>query len=308
MPERRSTWSGSARLGGLRRFATAITILNVLGHTVLGFEQAWITPFVAVAAAYATEWLLDVVAARAEGRRPRVHEEGVDFFLSAHISGLAIGMLLYANGRLAPVIFAVIVAIASKVLLRCRVNGHARHVLNPSNFGIAVTLLAFPTVGIAPPYHFTENLGAIGDWLLPSLIVVSGSFLNWRFTRRVPLLTAWLVGFVAQAVIRSAWSDAPLGVACLPALAPMTGLAFLLYTFYMVTDPATTPSNPASQIAFGLGVAATYAILVSLHIVFGLFFALSIVAAARAIGLLALSLRAPARDAVRPATVVLGEG
>ena len=30
------------RLAALRRFAIAITILNVLGHTVLGFEQAWI--------------------------------------------------------------------------------------------------------------------------------------------------------------------------------------------------------------------------------------------------------------------------
>ncbi|HBL25338.1 MAG TPA: enediyne biosynthesis protein UnbU, partial [Acidobacteria bacterium] len=32
------------RLTALRRFAIAITTLNVLGHTVLGFEQAWATP------------------------------------------------------------------------------------------------------------------------------------------------------------------------------------------------------------------------------------------------------------------------
>jgi hypothetical protein len=29
----------SARLGGLRRFAVAITILNILGHTFFGFEN-----------------------------------------------------------------------------------------------------------------------------------------------------------------------------------------------------------------------------------------------------------------------------
>ena len=28
------------RLGGLRRFAIAITVFNILGHTVFGFEQA----------------------------------------------------------------------------------------------------------------------------------------------------------------------------------------------------------------------------------------------------------------------------
>ena len=32
--------------------------------------------------------------------------------------------------------------------------------------------------------------------------------------------------------------------ALLPALAPMTGLAFLLFSFYMMTDPPTTPSRP----------------------------------------------------------------
>jgi hypothetical protein len=35
------------RLGGLRRFAIAITVFNILGHTVFGFEQAWIQPTLA---------------------------------------------------------------------------------------------------------------------------------------------------------------------------------------------------------------------------------------------------------------------
>ncbi len=34
------------RLGGLRRFAIAISVFNILGHTVFGFEQAWIQPLV----------------------------------------------------------------------------------------------------------------------------------------------------------------------------------------------------------------------------------------------------------------------
>ena len=36
----------------------------------------------------------------------------------------------------------------------------------------------------------------------------------------------------------------------------MTGMAFLLFTFYMVTDPATTPRAPLPQFAFGVAVAA----------------------------------------------------
>jgi Na+-translocating ferredoxin:NAD+ oxidoreductase RnfD subunit len=299
----RAAWSGADRLGGLRRFAIAITILNLLGHLFFGFEQAWITPFVALAAAYGTEAIMEAASARAQQRRPRWRGQMIDFVLPAHITGLAVGMLLYTNGRLGPVVFAAIVAIVSKFLLRCTSNGVSRHVMNPSNFGIAVTLILFPSVGIAPPYHFTENLGVRGDWILPAVIVASGSFLNLRFTRRVPLLSAWVVGYVLQAAIRSLWSDAPLPPALTAPLAPMTGMAFVLYTFYMVTDPATTPQRVRHQVLFGLAVALTYGALVTVHVVFGFFFALSLVSAVRAAGLYALSLRrsSPADEGSRPA-------
>jgi hypothetical protein len=61
----------------------------------------------------------------------------------------------------------------------------------------------------------------------------------------------------------------------------MTGVAFILYTFYMVTDPATTPSGTRAQMVFGAAVAFTYGLLMVCHIVFGLFFALSIVCTLR---------------------------
>lgn len=52
---RNTGWSDAIRLGGLRRFATAISVFNILGHTWFGFEQAWAVPFVALAAAYSME-------------------------------------------------------------------------------------------------------------------------------------------------------------------------------------------------------------------------------------------------------------
>jgi enediyne biosynthesis protein E5 len=273
-------WAAATRLGGLRRFAVAITVLNVLGHTVLGFEQSWAQPLVALATAYGLELLLEAVEARAHRRRPQFRgglRPLVDFLLSAHITGLAVAMLLYANERLLPVAFAAAVAVGSKALLRAPTPTGSRHVMNPSNFGITVTLLAFPWVGIAPPYHFTENVSGALDWLLPALIVVSGTFINARFTGRLPLVAAWLGAFVAQAALRSLVFGTPLAAALLP----MTGLAFVLYTFYMVTDPATTPSGAREQVVFGAGVAGVYGLLMVVHVVFGLFFALSIVCAVR---------------------------
>lgn len=288
-------WYAANRLCGLRRFATAITVLNLLGHTVLGFEQSWAHPLVALATAYSMELLLEWLDAWGQQRRPRFlggFRTLVDFLLSAHISGLAVAMLLYANDRLWPVAFAAAVAIGSKILLRAPVGHGTRHVFNPSNFGITITLLVFPWVGIAPPYHFTENLYGWVDWLLPGLIIVTGSFVNARLTRRVPLIAGWLGGFVVQAVLRHWACDTPLGAALLP----MTGVAFILYTFYMVTDPATTPSAPGAQVAFGAAVAAVYGLLMLLHVVFGLFFALTIVCAARGLWLYAAALVSPARQ------------
>jgi enediyne biosynthesis protein E5 len=268
------------RRQGLRRFAFAITLLNVLGHVWFGFEQSFAQPLAAMLAAYGTEILLEVVDSRIAQRRPRFRGGPVnlvDFLLSAHITALACAMLLYANNRLLPIVFAAVTGIASKSLFRYRTPSGQRHFLNPSNFGISMTLLLFPWVGTVPPYHFTENLEGAGDWILPGLIVVTGSLMNTRFTRRIPVVAGWVTGFVCQAALRSWIFSRPL----IPTLVPMTGVAFILYTFYMVTDPATTPQKPRSQILFGASVAGAYGLLVSLHAVFGLSFGLAIVCCCR---------------------------
>jgi hypothetical protein len=277
-------WEASNRLAGLRRFAVAITFLNILGHTFFGFEQSYAQPFVALAAAYTTEFLLEWIGSRVAVRSP-AYAGGllakVDFLLSAHISALAVTMLLYTNERLWPTAFAAVAAIGSKSIFRAPSGAGMRHFFNPSNFGITLTLLCFPWVGIAQPYMFTENLDGVGDWLLPAIIVCSGTFLNFRFTHRLPLIGAWLGMFTLQALLR----HLILGSAFQPALGPMTGMAFVLYTFYMITDPATTPNGWRSQVVFGAAVGAFYGTLMVSHIVFGLFFALTAVCAARGVGM-----------------------
>lgn len=298
------------RLGGLRRFALAITILNVLGHAFLGFEQSVAHSLVALATAYGVEILLEAINAWRERRRVRFlggARDFVDFLLPAHISGLAVSMLLYPNEHLWPIAFASAVAIGSKVIFRAPVNGGSRHIFNPSNLGITVTLLVFPWISTVPPYHFTENLDVFGDWLLPLFIITSGTLLNLRFSRRLPLILAWLGGFVAQALIRNLVFGASFWAALLPA----TGVAFILYTFYMATDPATTPDSYRGQVVFGLVLAATYGLLMSMHIVFGLFFGLTLVCMFRGAGLYFLAWHADrkyAKVSPIPAATVVGEG
>jgi hypothetical protein len=290
------------RLGALRRFALAITIFNILGHTVLGFEQAWAHPIVALAAGYSTELLLEWIDARVNGRRLRFERRLgslVDFLLPAHISSLAVAMLLYPSQRFAPIAFATVAAIGSKYFFRVSFEGRSRHFFNPSNFGITLTLLTFHSVAIAPPYMFTENLRSTGDWLLPVVLVCTGSFLNIRLTKRWPLITAWLITFALQALLRSTFGHTP----TLSALAPMTGLAFLLFTFYMVSDPSTTPMSKWGQAVFGAGVAATYGLLLTSHVVYTLFFALSIICVLRGVSLYVAE-RLPRRASIRLAEPV----
>ncbi|MGQ0838122.1 enediyne biosynthesis protein UnbU [Actinokineospora sp.] len=272
------------RIKALRRFAMSITAFTVLGHLLLGFEQSPVTPIVVVLAAYCVDLLMETVDARVCGRTP-AYAGGLlpmaNFLLPSHIGGLATAMLLYGNTSLWPYLFAVTVGVCSKYVLRIRVHGRPRHFLNPSNAGIALTLVLFPWVGIAPPYHFTNNTGGALDWLLPLAIMAAGTMLNVGLTGKAPLIAGWVLGFAGQAVVRWALLDHAL----VPALVPMTGLAFVIFTNYMITDPGSTPTAPCRQVLFGLTTAAVYGVLVSAGVVFGFFFALVITCALRGLGL-----------------------
>lgn len=259
------------RVSALRRFAVSITVLTVVGHLFLGIEQSWAQQLASVLTSYVLTLGLEAVEAWAQRRPPaftRSVHACVTFLLPAHISGMAIGLLLYPSDRIWPFVFASSIAVSGKYLFRAPVAGRMRHVMNPSNLGIAVTLVLFPSVGIGLPYMFTENVAGALDWIVPGLLLASGLLLNLTLTGKGPLVAAWLGGFAAQAVVRSLVSDAHL----LAALSPMTGAAFLLFTNYMITDPGTSPLRPRNQVIFSLTAAALYAVIIELHLVYGLFF------------------------------------
>lgn len=271
-----------ARLGALVRFSIAITILNLLGHTVLGFEISVMQMLVCITLGYLIEIVLESVAAWSENRKPVFLGGGfkklVIFLLPAHITCLATSMLLYPGDRMLPLIFGVVVAMTSKAIFTVTAGGRRRHFLNPSNTGIGATLFLFPSVG-ALPYHFTSELHGYWDWALPALILCTGTLLNSLFTKRMPLILAWLGAFVLQAVIRHY-----LYPTWLPAsLAPMTSVPFLLFTFYMITDPQTSPSSVRGQIVFGFSIGAVYGLLVGFHVVYMIFPALFIVCVGRGV-------------------------
>jgi enediyne biosynthesis protein E5 len=257
----------------LRNFAVSISVFNILGYTVLGFEQPWLWPLIALATAYTLELLLETIGSRVDGRVARYRGGGVrgvvEFLYPSHITGLALNMLLYVNDQVLVMVLGVIVAVGAKWVLRAPVRGRARHFMNPSNFGITVILLLFPWASVAPPYHFTEHVGSPVDWIIPAVILIAGTMINAKLTGRIWLIAGWIGCYILQAVVRGLLLDTSIPAA----LIMMTGVAFVLYSNYMVTDPGTSPSRPASQVAFGAGVAVVYGLLTGAGIAYGLFFA-----------------------------------
>jgi hypothetical protein len=261
----------------LRNFAISISIFNIAGYIFLGFEQPWLWPFIALAVGYATELLLEKIGSRSEGRATLFSGGGFkrfrEFLYPAHITALAVNMLIYVNDQLWVLIFGVVVAVGTKWVLRVPIKGRVRHYMNPSNFGIAVILVLFPWGSIAPPYHFTENLYGWADWIIPGLVIIGGTMINGKLTGRMWLIAGWVGGFALQAVLRGVFFDTSIPAG----LAMMTGVAFILFTNYMITDPGTTPSKPGAQLIFGGGVAAVYGILMIAHVAYGIFLATAIV-------------------------------
>jgi len=270
------------RLAALRRFATAISLLTIIGLVYLGFEASYAYVLVALAVGYSMDLLLETLDARFQKRETR-YSGGIvnfiDFLLPAHITSQAVAMLLYSNEQLLSIAFASAVAGGSKYIFNITIGDKKRHFLNPSNTGISITLLLFPWVSISPPYQYTENFSGLGDWLLPTFFIIFGSLLNAKYAKRIPLVIAWLIAFAVQGILRAWFFD----TSVIAQLELMTGVAFLLFTFYMVEDPGTTPYKPSGQVMFGISVAFAYAVLMMFHIVFGLFFALFAVCCLRGI-------------------------
>jgi hypothetical protein len=269
----------------LRNFAISISVLNIFGYTMLGFEQPWLWPILAVLTGYSTEIVFELISSWANRRRPKFSGGGLrglyESLLPAHITSLAVSMLIYCNNQFWPVAFGVVVGVSAKHVLQAPIAGRMRHYMNPSNFGITAVLLCFSHwSSIAPPYQFTENANTYFRVMIPFIIAVSGTVINAMLTKKVPLIVGWMGGFAIQAFVRHWIWD----VSLFSALGVMTGVAFVLFTNYMITDPGTTPFKARSQFVFGSSVAFVYAVMMQFNVVYTLFFATTAVCALRGLG------------------------
>ncbi len=157
---------------------------------------------------------------------------------SALISGLSLCLLLRTN-VLALALTAAVITIASKFVLR--LNG--KHLFNPTNFGIVVMMLLTGQVWVSPGQWGNVAFFAFLMGCLGGLVVNRAA--------RSGVTYAFILFYMAMVFGRSVWLGEPIEI---PVHRLENG-ALLLFTFFMISDPKTTPDSRLGRVLFALLVA-----------------------------------------------------
>jgi Na+-transporting NADH:ubiquinone oxidoreductase subunit NqrB len=160
-------------------------------------------------------------------------------FLSPIITSFGLTLLLRTDDpRLA--VLAAFCAIASKFVLRVR----GRHFLNPANFGLCVVMLASDHAWCSPAQWGESALFLLWFCAL-GLMVAHRAF-------RSDVSLAFLGAFASLRLLRVLLLGQRLAVLEHQLLSG----SLLLFTFFMISDPKTTPRTRTGRIAFACAVAA----------------------------------------------------
>lgn len=227
--------------------------LLVLGWLARAFE---ISPSHAIAilvTACAMQWLGSVMIAT----RPD--------FKSATITALSLTLLLRAD-TVWPLIAAAAIAIGSKFTLRLG----GKHIFNPANFAI-VTMVLMSNAAWTTPGQWGTAI-----WLA-ALLAGIGFFITYRAARLdVPII--FMGTYAALLFGRAIWLGDPLAI---PLLRLENG-ALILFAFFMISDPKTTPDGFIARCIFTSGAALlAYILTFHFYLTDGLFFSLAIMTVIR---------------------------
>ena len=227
MPLAAGVWR---RLAADPRHGQIVTLatLLALGLFRLGFDLTVSQVVVTLSAALATQAVGDRLTA---GRLTAGYK-------SALISGLSLCLLLRTDALWLAALGSVI-AVGSKFVVR--VGG--KHVFNPTNIALVALLLVTDRVWVSP-----------GQWgahaALAFLFACAGMLVVNR-AARADVTFAFMAGYAGLLLARSLWLGEPLTIP----LHRLESGAFLLFSFFMISDPKTTPDARAGRVLFALLVA-----------------------------------------------------
>ncbi len=205
----------------------AVGSLLLFGALARDFALRWEQVALTFAFALATQ------AAWARGRGLPMHA-----LLSACVTAIGLSVLVRADTLWVHPLLAMVV-ISSKFVLRLG----DKHVFNPANLGVILALLVMPGAWASPGQWGSDVVA--GLWF-----VAFGAIVTAR-AKRFDIAIFFLLFYVGLLVARMLWLGQPL-----PVLQnQLSNGALLLFTFFMVTDPMTTPNHRAMRLLYALLVA-----------------------------------------------------
>jgi len=242
-------------------FAALLTLYAILGCTVLGFSRNPVQILLTILAGCSLEIFLHWLFCGRE----------LIFPLSAYISSVSIALLLNYSHNYYLLFLPVFFCIGSKYIFTYQ----GKHIFNPSLFGVVAALvLGHGLFSSAPAYQW-------GGGLAMAFFFVTAALSLFVFlVGRTPLIVSFL-GFYAIATLVRAYLirwHVPPEVVILGAL---TSPRFYLFTFYMITDPKTSPKGRSAQIGWAFAIVALDLWLHTRQSLSTFFFALYFVSAAR---------------------------
>jgi len=214
------------------------------GLTALDFEVTVGRTLVIVGSALAAQALFSrFVGIRFDPRSPL-------------ISALSLTLLLRTGSALTAALVAGI-TIGSKFLIRTRRGDSGKHVFNPTNFGLVVAMALSPWL----PGGAWVSPGQWGQGIWLAFLVAGLGSLVVRRAERSDVTWAFLAFHVAILFGRAWWLGDPWAI---PLHQLQTG-ALLIFAFFMISDPKTTPDSRTGRVVFAALVAAGGA-FVSFHL------------------------------------------
>ncbi|HZH74976.1 MAG TPA: RnfABCDGE type electron transport complex subunit D [Archangium sp.] len=199
----------------------------VAGILALGFDvPPWQPPLI-ILTACATQWAMT-----------RLFRAAPVGYLSPLITSLGLSLLLRTDAFwVGP--FAAFVAISGKFVLRAR----GKHLFNPTNLGLVVAMLLTGHAWCSPS-QWGHSAALLGWFAAFGLAVAHRSF-------RSDVSLAFLGTWVLLKAARIFYLGAPW--ASLQHQLSAGGL--ILFTFFMISDPKTTPDHRVGRILYAAAVA-----------------------------------------------------
>ena len=161
-------------------------------------------------------------------------------FKSAGITALGLCLLLHTDNVWIAALGGVL-AIFSKAILRFR----GRHYFNPANFGLMLSILITQQAWVSPGQWGNETIMVFFFSAAALMVLLKVGRLDTSITF---LLVLFGLEFL-RTVLFLGWGPDVL-------MHQFTNGSLLLFIFFMITDPKTTPSAPKARIVWAVILAA----------------------------------------------------